>query len=247
MKAFSTMLKTEIKLAIRGMDMIIFAQIMPVVVTVIIGIIFGTKPAFEGAGYTFFAQSFGALATIGICASGVMGLPLVIADYRHNGILKRFQVTPVSPSMILFVQVTAHFIQSVLSALLVYAVSAAFFGFRMQGSVLAFIGAFMLVLISIYSIGVLIAGVSSNTKVSNILCSVFYFPMLLFSGATLPYEVMPPVLQRVADVMPLTQGIKLLKATSLGLPIETTAIPLVVMALIAVICIVSSVLFFRWE
>ncbi len=42
--------------------------------------------------------------------------------------------------------------------------------------------------------------------------------MLIFSGATPPYEVMPAALQKVADVLPLTQGIKLLKATSLGLP-----------------------------
>ncbi len=247
MKAFKTMLKTELKLSLRGMDMVIFAQIMPVVVTVIIGIIFGSRPAFEGASYSFFAQSFGALATIGICASGVMGLPLVIADYRHKKILKRFRVTPVSPSMILFVQVTAHFLQSVVSAILVYVTSVVFFGFRLQGSMLAFIGSFLLVLVSIYSIGLLIGGVSPNIKVSNLLCTIFYFPMLLFSGATLPYEVLPPVFQRISDVMPLTQGIKLLKATSLGLPVENAVVPLIIMGVIALLCIVASVRFFRWE
>ncbi len=247
MKAFKTMLKTELKLSLRGMDMVIFAQIMPVVVTVIIGIIFGSQPAFEGASYSFFAQSFGALATIGICASGVMGLPLVIADYRHKKILKRFRVTPVSPSMILLVQVTAHFLQSVVSAILVYVTSVVFFGFRLQGSMLAFIGSFLLVLVSIYSIGLLIGGVSPNIKVSNLLCTIFYFPMLLFSGATLPYEVLPPVFQRISDVMPLTQGIKLLKATSLGLPVENAVVPLIIMGVIALLCIVASVRFFRWE
>ncbi len=247
MKAFRTMLKTELKLSLRGMDMVIFAQIMPVVVTIIIGIIFSGKPAFEGASYSFFAQSFGALATIGICASGVMGLPLVIADYRHKKILKRFRVTPVSPSLLLFVQVTAYFLQSVLSAVLVYAVSTVFFGFRLQGSVLAFIGSFLLVLVSIYSIGLLIGGVSPNIKVSNLLCSIFYFPMLLFSGATLPYEVLPPVFQRIADVMPLTQGIKLLKATSLGLPVENAVVPLIVMGVLALLCTTVAVRFFRWE
>ncbi len=247
MKAFRTMLKTELKLALRGMDMVIFAQIMPVVVTVIIGLLFGGKPAYNGASYTFFAQSFGALASIGICASGLMGLPIVIADYRHKKILKRFRVTPVSPSMILVVQVTAHFLQSVLSAILVYLVSAVFFGFRLQGSVLAFIGSFLVVLLSIYSIGLLIGGVSPSIKVSNLLCTIFYFPMLLFSGATLPYEILPPVFQRISDVMPLTQGIKLLKATSLGLPVQTAVVPLIIMGVLAVVCVTVAVRFFRWE
>ena len=103
MKIFKTMLKTELKLSLRGMDMVIFAICVPLVVLVILGIIYGDKPAFEGAGYSFLEQSFGALASISICAGGVMGLPLVISDYRSRKILKRYQVTPVSPAMLLFV------------------------------------------------------------------------------------------------------------------------------------------------
>ena len=53
MKSFITMLKTELKLSLRGMDMFIFAICMPIVVLVAIGIIYGNKPAFEGANYTF--------------------------------------------------------------------------------------------------------------------------------------------------------------------------------------------------
>ena len=66
MNKFFTMLKTELKLSIRGMDMIIFALCMPVVVVVILGVIYGNKPAAPGSEYTFLQQSFGALSTIAI-------------------------------------------------------------------------------------------------------------------------------------------------------------------------------------
>ena len=78
MKTFRTMLKTELKLSLRGVDMFIFAICVPIVVLVILGILYGNQPAYEGAEYTLLEQSFGALATISICAGGVMGLPLVI-------------------------------------------------------------------------------------------------------------------------------------------------------------------------
>ena len=39
MKTFRTMLKTEIKLSIRDMNMLIFAIILPVIVTAILGFI----------------------------------------------------------------------------------------------------------------------------------------------------------------------------------------------------------------
>jgi ABC-2 type transport system permease protein len=98
-----------------------------------------------------------------------------------------------------------------------------------------------------FSIGMLVGGVAPNIKIASVLASVLYFPMLIFSGATLPYEVMPTALQRVADVMPLTQGIKLLKSTSIGLPIDNVLVPVVVMTLIALVCTSTSIRFFKWE
>lgn len=247
MKTFSTMLKTELKLSIRGMDMIIFAVCLPVVVMVILGIIYGREPAFEGASYSFVAQSFGAVACIGICAGGVMGLPLVVSDYRQKKILKRFRVTPVSPAMILAVQVVIYAIYAVVSFVAVYATAALFFGYQFSGALLPFIGAYLLVMASMFSIGMMVGGIAPNSKIAGVLASLLYFPMLIFSGATLPYEVMPPVLQRVADVLPLTQGIKLIKATSLGLPVESVLLPIIIMAGLAVVCIVIAIRFFRWE
>ena len=247
MNKFLTMLKTELKLSFRGMDMIIFAVCMPVVVVILLGIIYGGKPAFDGADYTFLEQSFGAVSTIAVCAGGVMGLPLVISDYRHKKILKRFKITPSSPVLLLSVQVAIYMIYSLIALVLIYLVSVLLFGMKLRGAFLPFMGAFFLVMISMFSIGMLVGGVSPNTKIASVLASLLYFPMLIFSGATLPYEVMPAVLQKLADLLPLTQGIKLLKAASLGLPAENVMASLAVMAVITVVCGGISIRFFKWE
>ena len=89
--------------------------------------------------------------------------------------------------------------------------------------------------------------VSKDIKMASIIASILYFPMLIFSGATLPYEVMPTALQRVADIMPLTQGIKLLKNTSLNLPIDNVILPLVLMSVIALVCSGIAIKYFKWE
>ncbi len=247
MRAFRTMFATEMKLVIRGMDMVIFGIVMPIVVMIILGIVFGDKPAFEEAGYSFLSQSFGALAAIAICASGVMGLPLIVADYRNKKILKRFKVTPVSPLLLLFVHVMVYTVISLVSLVLLAVIGKSFFGLEFEGSWLAFLGAYLLVLLSMFSLGMMVGAVSPNIKTSNLLCSILYFPMLIFSGTTLPYEVMPKGMQRVADIMPLTQGIKLMKAASLGLPAGEFGLPLLVMVALAVVCIAVSIRFFRWE
>lgn len=247
MKAFKTLLKIESKLSLRGLDMFIFAICMPVVLVLILGLVFGNKPAFEGAEYTFIEQSFGALSTIAICAGGLMGLPLVISDYRSKKILRRFQVTPTSTSIILSVQLVIYALYSIASLILVYAVGAILFDYHLHGSWLHFIGAYLLVMISMFSIGLLAGGIAPNSKTAGVIASLLYFPMLIFSGTTLPYEVMPNMLQKVADILPLTQGIKLLKAASLGLPIDSVLISVIVMIVIAVICTSISLKFFKWE
>ena len=240
MRTFRIMLKNEMKLSLRDMNMVIFAICIPLVVLMILGVIYGNKPAFPDAEYTFQEQSFGALTTIAICAGGVMGLPLVVSDYRSRKILKRFKVTPVSPAVILAVQVVIYMIYSVVSLILLYIVSALFFGFRMGGSIFVFLGGYLLVMLSIFSIGMMVGGIAPNSQTASVIASLLYFP-------TLPYEVMPGTLQKIADILPLTQGIKLLKATSLGLPIENTFVPMIVMVVLAVICIGVSLCFFKWE
>lgn len=93
----------------------------------------------------------------------------------------------------------------------------------------------------------MVGGVAKNSKSASVIASILYFPMLIFSGATLPFEVMPPIMQNVASVFPLTQGIELMKSTFLGQPVENAALSVTVMIAVTVICTVISVRFFKWE
>lgn len=247
MKSFNTMLKTELKLSLRGMDMVIFAICMPIVVLVAIGVIYGNKPAFEGANYTFLEQSFGAITSIAICAGGVMGLPLVVSDYRSKHILKRFKVTPVDPIVILLVEVTIYALYSLVSMSSLFLVAKLFFKFNMQGNILNFILGWLLVMISMFSIGIMVGGISKDSKIAGVIASVLYFPMLIFSGATIPYEVMPNIMKNIVDVFPLTQGIKILKSAILGQSVENIIIPIVIMLIITAICSAVAIKCFKWE
>lgn len=247
MKSFNTMLKTELKLSLRGMDMVIFAICMPIVVLVVIGVIYGNKPAFEGANYTFLEQSFGAITSIAICAGGVMGLPLVVSDYRSKHILKRFKVTPVDPIVILLVEVTIYVLYSLVSMISLFLVAKLFFKFNMQGNILNFILGWLLVMISMFSIGIMVGGISKDSKIAGVIASVLYFPMLIFSGATIPYEVMPNIMKKIVDVFPLTQGIKILKSAILGQSVENIIIPIVIMLIITAICSAVAIKCFKWE
>src|SRR6056297_481574 len=169
MRRFWVLFKTELKLALRSPDAILFSLTMPVVILIIIALIYGTNaPSSQES--SIIEQTFGAFIAIGICAIGLMGLPLTLADYRHKKVLKRLQVTPVHPGLLLGIQFTVQSIMAILSALLVIIAAALLFRLKLEGSPGAIAAAYLLVLVSIFSIGLLIASTAKDIKQAGIIC-----------------------------------------------------------------------------
>lgn len=247
MKSFWILLKNEWKLNIRNMNMVIFAVIMPLIVLVILGFIYGVRPAAEGVEYTFMEQSFGALCTISICAGGLMGLPLVVSEYRERKILKRFQVTPVSPIRLLAVEFTIYVLYCIVSMVTLMVAGTIFLNIRIYGSWAGFLGSWLLTMVSTLSIGMMVGGIAKNTKTASVIASVLYFPMLIFSGATLPFEVMPDFMQKIVSIFPMTQGIQLMKAAFLDLSVENSGLTIIGMGVVTIVCFSIAIRFFRWE
>lgn len=246
MKRFFTLMKNELKLNIRDMNMVIFALIMPLAVFIVLGLIYHSKPAFEGADYTFLEQSFGAVCAVSICAGGLMGLPLVVADYREKKILKRFKATPASPGLLLGAELAIYMLYCAVS-LITLAIAAYISGAGFGGSLVKFLGSWVLTAISTLSIGMMVGGLAKNSKQAGVIASILYFPALLFSGTTVPFEIMPKIMQKLVGLSPLTQGIGLMKSTFLGIPSGNTAAAILTMLLTTAVCTGISVKFFKWE
>lgn len=246
MKKFAKLYWIEQKLAFRSADIMIFGIAMPIGVLFLIAVVAGQKTA-GGSSYTFLESAFASLIAVGICACAFMGLPLTIADYRDKKILKHFFVTPCSPVRMLGANVLCSAVMAILSAVAVVLVSVFVFGYRMQGNVLVFVGMWFLTLISMLSIGLLMASLCRTVKAVNAITSLVYFPMLFLSGATIPFELFPEGLQKVASVLPLTQGIKLMKEASMGIQTEGFMWRVALLTGITVVCTLISVRIFRWE
>lgn len=246
MKRFLTFLKVEGKLSLRCPDGIIFGIGMPVGVLLLIAVVAGSQSA-GGADYSFLQSAFASLLTVGICATAFMGLPLTIADYRDKKILKHFFATPIRPFMILSVQVVIGMLTSFFSAALVSLLAIFGFGYRMEGNPILFIGAFLLVMLSMYSIGMILASLCKTVKIANVVTTFFYFPMLFLSGATIPFELFPDTVQKVCNVLPLTHGIKLLKAVSLNMWSQEIWISVALLIVFTVVGCIISVVSFKWD
>ena len=244
MRRFFQLYKIEQRLFFRSADVFVFSLCMPIVVLLLIGFIAGGKVAAEGI--TYLESAFSSLITVGICCSAFMSIPILMVDYRDKKILKSFYCSPCSPAWLLGADTISSAVMSVISAVGVSLVAILLFGYRMRGNYIAFCGAWLLTMVSMFSIGLLIASLCRTVKAMSVATTIVYFPMLILSGAILPYELFPKTLQNVADFIPLTQGIKMMKAISVGAGIDC-AKQIIILLGITVVCTVISIKTFRWE
>ncbi|MGN0708008.1 MAG: ABC transporter permease [Faecalibacterium sp.] len=245
MKRFLNMYRVEQKIFFRSPDVILFNLVMPLVTLILITIIAGNKDAAD-SGLTYLQSSYVALSTVGICCSAFMSIPITVVECRSQGILRRMYCSPCSPARLLACDTLCSGVMAVLSTLILTVAAVVVFGYRMPGSVFAYIAVWLLTMISMFSIGLMVASLCRTTKSMNVATSLLYFPMLLFSGATIPAEVFPEWFQTVAKLMPLGVGIDLLKSVSMGC-YDNIMMPVVTLTVIAAVCGTVAVKTFRWE
>ena len=245
MKRFWKMYQVEQKIFFRSPDVILFNLIMPLVTLILITIIAGNKNAAD-SGLTYLQSAYVALSTVGICCSAFMSIPITIVELRSRGILRRLYCSPCSPARLLACDTLCSGVMAALSTLILTVAAVVVFGYRMPGNVFVYMAAWLLTMISMFSIGLMVASLCRTTKSMNVATSLLYFPMLLFSGATIPAEVFPKGFQAVAKLMPLGVGIDLLKSVSMGC-YDGIVLPVVILITIAVICGAVAVKTFRWE
>ena len=242
---FLRMYRVEQKLFLRTPDVILFNLAMPLVALIMITVIAGSKAA-ANSGLTYLQSAYVSLSTVGICCSAFMSIPISIVEYRSQGVLKRMYCSPCSPARLLACDTIASGVMAVISTMILTIAAVVFFGYRMSGNILVYMAAWLLTMVSMFSIGLMVASLCRTTKSMNVVTSLLYFPMLLFSGATIPAEVFPGGLRAVSKLMPLGVGIELLKDVSMGC-YDKLALPVLTLMLITVVCGTVAVKTFRWE
>ncbi len=234
---FAVLLKTEIKLAVRGGDMLIFGIAMPAGIMLLIGYITSQQT---------MLNAFSGVASIGICASAFMGIPLTFAGLRYEKILKQYKPTPVSPLMLLGANCLLQFLFVLISGSLIFLIAHFLFGITPANG-LRYILTFLFSTFTIFSLGFLIGSLVPDIQTANWVTTIIYFPSLFLSGATVPYTVLPDGLKSVAGFFPMTQAIHLLDNAVHGNPVKEDYIRIVIMTFTALICYLVSIKIFKWE
>jgi ABC-2 type transport system permease protein len=215
-RGFKKYLLIEFKLFQREPEAFFFTLIFPLFLLLIFGSIYGNKPTPFFGGHGTVDVSVPAYIGIIIGITGLMNIPMSVANEREKGILKRLRATPIHPQTILMGWVTMYFIVTMAGASLLIIAGKIIYNLRFDGSIINIFLAFTLSTLSFLSLGFVIASVAPTARTANVVGMIMFFPMMFLSGATFPMQMMPETIRQISRFLPLTYVVQLLQGLWFG-------------------------------
>jgi ABC-2 type transport system permease protein len=237
---------TELKLLTRERVRVGITVVIPLALLIILGSIHALrKPDPAYGGYSVIDVYTIILVLLALALQSLTNMPMILADYRERGVLRRLQTTPIGAVRVLAAQVVADLTVAAVTVAVILAVARIAFGVAMPREILAFVIATLLAAASLLAVGMLIASVAPTGRVARGIGALVFYALMFFTGLWLPLPQMPAILQHISHATPLGAAVPALHEAATGT--WPTALQLGTMAAWAVVLGLGAAKFFRWE
>jgi len=247
MRGFRKLTLVNLKLYLREPIATFFTLAFPPLMVVLFGAMYGNDPSPMFGGYGSMDVSMPAYTAMILGTVGFLGVPITISGYRESGVLRRFQATPMRPLTYILADIVANLVTTLLGMMGLVIIGWLLYRVQFEGQVMAVILAVVFCGLAMFSIGYLIAGLAPGARTAQVVGMVIFYPMMFLSGASIPLEVMPETIQRIADFLPLTYVVRLLRGLWFGDAWGEHLLETAVLAGVLLVCTALAARFFRWE
>lgn len=166
---------------------------------------------------------------IGVILSMTMMMftAVAIVRERERGNLELLITTPVSSLELMVGKLLPYVFIGLVQTTLVLALGATLFAVPVRGSLVALYVAALVFIAATLSLGLLISTIA-RTQIQAFQMSLFaLLPSILLSGFVFPFEGMPRAAQWIAELLPLTHFVELVRGIVLrGAPLADLQLPL---------------------
>jgi ABC-2 type transport system permease protein len=238
----------EIKIFLREPMGAVGSILFPVLVFVLVGRSMGGRLTSSAIPTTAFVRvGLPVLVAVMIALSAVLSLITIISIYREGGILRRLRATPLRPHTILTAHVLAKLALTAVTMALMVLAGKRYYPVNVDAPVFGFTIALLISTWSILSIGFLIASIVPTARFAQPIGAVILYPMIALCGLFVPLQSLPPMLQTLARVLPLTYAVSLLQGIWKGERWSAHLGDVAALIVVFVICTALSAKVFRWE
>jgi len=203
-------LRAEQRLYWRSRELAFFTFLFPLLLFVLLDSVYGDDVV-KGEGVKASSYLLAGMLGYGLASTAFAGLAIVLVIRRESGVLKRLRATPLSPG--------SYLAAVIASTVLVFAVEAAallllgrlVFAIDLRTAWLSLVLALLLGALSFAAMGIALTGWIRSAEGASAVVNAIYLPMAFLSGAFVSPHEYPHFLEVIAEVLPLTYFIRLMR------------------------------------
>jgi ABC-2 type transport system permease protein len=247
MKGFTQLAAANLKLLVREPITVFFTLAFPVMLVLIFGAMYGNKPAAIFGGYGSMDVSMPGYTALILGSVGLLTVAINTSSYRESGVLRRFRATPLRPVTYIAADVAGTLVMMMAGMVPLLLAGRLIYDVRFEGQPVSVFLAVLLGGMAMFSVGYLIASLAPSARSAQVIGMAIFYPMMFLSGAGIPLEVLPATIRRIADFLPLTYVVKLLRGLWFGETWGQHLLETAVLLGILGVCTAVAARFFRWE
>jgi len=179
--------------------------------------------------------------------SGIFGVTFSIAGDRWNGTLPYLFGTPANRMTMFLGRAVIHVIDGIFGVLIGFAWGVTLLGLDLSNTdPWALLLVIAVTTFSTSGLGLLLGSLSLITRNVMFINNTAYFLLLVLSGSNIAIDRLPPALQAISNVLPLTRGIASARAIIDGATFREVRPAMLEEIGIGIIYIMCGYVLFRW-
>ena len=245
MRLFRHELKGELLLYTRSRELAFFTFLLPMIFFVLLGSTYGNDTVDGVRGSDFLLAGMIGYGAISIAFAG---LAIVLVIRRENGILKRLRATPLPAWAYISALLSAFLLAFAVEVAALILLGKVLFGIPAPDRIGSLVLALLLGAIAFCALGIAVASLIKSAEGASAVVNAIYLPAAFIAGAFFSPNHFPSVLRALADVLPLTYFLRLIRNVMLhGHEIWTQGTNVAVIAAWGAVGVVVALRYFRWE
>jgi ABC-2 type transport system permease protein len=241
---FFHQLRCEQLLYWRSREAAFFTFLFPILLLVLVAAFYTGTIDGDPAGRVLLAGLLG----YGAAATTFAGLAITLVLRRENGILKRLRATPLPAPLYVAALLSSTVVVFALECVAMIALARLAYGVGIPDALGSLTLELLLGAGVFAALGIAITGAIRSSEGASAVVNLIALPMAFLAGAFGPTRHYPDVLRWIADVLPLTYLIRLVKETVIGdEEIWTQGHSVLILTLWGIAGVVLAARYFRWH
>ena len=179
---------------------------------------------------------------------GLFSVAFSFVTMKREGVLRRLLATPLDPNSLLVAQVITRLLVVLIQTVILAAVAVFLFGAEFAGNFFAVMLAAAIGGAVFLAMGFAVSGWARTEQQAAPLANIVSLPMMFLSGVFFSRDVLPAILQRITDFLPLTYLVEAIR----GMTVEGDTVLMqwpnfLGLAVWLVVAFIIANRTFRWE